>query len=63
MPQDKIVKANGKTFTFPAETSDEEIGIAIDDYFNGNTEEVKKKNWVKHYLKRFGEWCIRYSES
>jgi hypothetical protein len=43
MPQDKIVKANGKTFTFPAETSDEEIGIAIDDYFNGNTEEVKKK--------------------
>ena len=35
----KKVKANGKTFTFEDDVTNEQIGIAIDEYFAG----IKKK--------------------
>lgn len=38
----KRVKANGKTFTFDDNVTDEQIGNAIDEYFNVKKKEVSK---------------------
>jgi hypothetical protein len=39
----KTVVANGKTFTFDDEATNEQIGDAIDEYFSGQAEPLKKK--------------------
>jgi hypothetical protein len=41
------VKANGKTFTFPDGTSQQDIGGAVDDYFKGN---AKKQDSSPSFL-------------
>ena len=39
----KTVVANGKTFTFDDDATNEQIGDAIDEYFSGQAEPLKKK--------------------
>lgn len=39
----KTVTANGKTFTFDDDVTIEQIGTAVDEYFAGQVEPVKKK--------------------
>ena len=36
----KTAVANGKTFTFDDNVTDEQIGIAIEEYFNGQTKDI-----------------------
>lgn len=50
------VKANGKTFTFPEGTTQEQIGIAIDDYFSKNKAAPERGTLtVEQFNEQFGD--------